>query len=119
MRTNITAAIDTESSVPTTIVIRKTAVGFETTPCTPCTIARLDCGQTHQWFRYMLYERREIGYHTDSRNGADSVGKITLTAAADAKPCDPVLATAIACVAIEYSVFVPYCTAPFHISIAK
>lgn len=52
-------------------------------------------------------------------NGNDSVGKITITAAKDAKPCEPVLTTVIAQVAIEFSVFVPYCTAPFHVGVAR
>lgn len=50
-------------------------------------------------------------------NGSATTGKVTLTAAKDAKPRANVQTAIIGQVAIEFSVFVPYCSAPISLSI--
>jgi hypothetical protein len=50
-------------------------------------------------------------------NGSETAGKVTLTAATDAKPIDAVQTTVIGLVAVEFSVFVPYCTSPIELTV--
>ena len=50
-------------------------------------------------------------------NGSATEGMVTLTASADAKPIEKIQTVVIGQVAIEFSVFVPYCTEPIEVSV--
>jgi hypothetical protein len=50
-------------------------------------------------------------------NGSSTEGKLTLKADANAKPAENVQTAIIAQVAIEFSVFVPYSTAPIAVTV--